>query len=408
MLHDLPEELLERVAGFVPSVDWARASGACQRFSRVQPRRMDVIPRNMAAVRWYTKHWQRAEAVSLNLDMLDVGSSELCEVLDRGAESLWLTRIDELCIRGLADAFYDRPTWLEIMLTGAWRVQRLVLSAWSIDGLPALSHLRHLVLNIRDEFSSQVCSCIEGLKELETLSIVGGREWSPSSIPALDLSGCRSLRAAHFVYVAPEELIGAPEGSWIMLHRAAKLSLQRWASYGQICTAACMSILTLRSSTFSFPCPWLTFLKIETGGGGVGIMGGPLVISGAMPNLRVLDISCTQVSLRIEALLRLRRLSIDVQAITGLFIRDITLLTEQMVVLEVTGRPSTGTKSTLDDLLAAFRASSKSWRALEDVGWRHIDSVRKLLSQDEHPLACTCGGACLNCLKDAGLLQSFC
>lgn len=413
MFHNLPEEILQIVVEHMSSSDWARARGSCKSFSKVQPRQVALFPQSMAAVRWCTKLWEQADIIALNLGLLDIESAELCDILERGIVMLSRS-VAELKIVGLDT---DRTTclaWLDSMLSKATCLQRLVLAADTIYTLPSFSQLQHLVLYVEAELMKQACSSIEGMKRLETISITGIHQDScaQATIPALDLKGCRNLRAACFWYAMPEALLGAPEGCWIMMECHVEMMLHCWDGYSQFCTGVLMHDVALKPLILSLPCPWLTYLDIKNIGLSRGVETS-ILISGAMPYLCVLKIHCGVLSLRIETSAHLRILEIYAPCIMEFFVRDIAALTDHMVSLRLYGRvnpESVLAQEFVNKLKAAFKEKLVKGEIMDDVGWKHVEPIQDLLSgqarSGSQEKACACGGSCLYCLINLGVLQS--
>ncbi len=409
MLQNLPGELLQCIAGHLSNTEWARARGCCRSFSQVQLRQICLLPESMAALRWCTKVWQEAVSIDLDVGHLDLGSSELSQVLERGQGNMFYPGIVELCIRGLetADTGDEDMVWLEMILSKACAVQKLVLHTGTISSLPTFSHLRHLVLYAQDEIRSQACLAIGNLESLETISICGFFETTETIIPALDLRGCRNLKAAHFNEAAPEELLGAPEGCWLIMECRYETIMQRWEKYSQVCTGVRMEWVTQPPAILSVPCPFLTCLEIYSNGNRIDDRIS-IVISGPMPTLRLLDIQCLDLSLRIESSLRLHRLKIKARNIDELLVRDVSALTVQMNTLIVEGTVRSVVPMVhfcIEELLAAFAVKKRSRGTSEVVTWRHVEPVHAMLSKDVEQLECMCGGACFKCLRRSGIFD---
>lgn len=415
MWHDLPDGVLQIIAEHMRSQDWAKARGACQTFARVQPRRLALFPSSMAALRWCTKLWQQADSVALNLGHLDIGSSEVCQILERGARSLQESRLAELCIEGIdlaclgdTDEIMYETEWLTAILWNARSLQRLVLRCECITKFPVLSQLRHLVLHVYQDISRQACSSIEELTSLETISIrMLMDDIVDSSLPALDLSACKSLAAVDLQYVVPEKLLGVPIGCLVrMLYVSDGFPNEALRSLCQVCTGISLRPHGMVDTTpwcamLCLSWPWLTSLEIDTSLI-FDQLGVPLILGGAMPWLRSLTITSFHLVLRIEAPIHLQQLIITTHRICELAVEDLPVLVDEMATLTV--RPWFGEKSiTVHDsgyseLLNAYAAS---------VLRRGISDVVKMV-QLEHsapPSECACGGACLDCLRELGVLR---
>ncbi len=343
------------------------------------------------------------------------------QVLEEGARCISLEKLTEVCIGGLhTGETGDEPLpWLNSILTRAASLRALVLSAprgGRINSLPVGSQLRHLAIHVSNGMSEQACLSIEALKSLETISITSPPSFLPIHTPALDLRGCRHLRAAYFRYAVPETLVGVPDGCRLMVECDLEVAMPRWESYSQMCTGICVNDLRLPRAIFNLPCPKLTQMEL-TSIGHVGLFTASIVIGNSVPHLRVLKVHCFDVALRIEASVQLRHLSIHVEMLDELFISDISKTTKDMTSLRLSIKTnSTGSAlvvardSVLSQLKAALVAKSAQVRSKENARWLDVEYFCSESSKHDLYPRCRCliddGGACIDCLMDAGIIKS--
>lgn len=409
MFQDLPEELLLEVVSNLSSREWAKARGSCRRFSELQPRKIALAPANMAMVRWCTSLWRRTSSIALHLYQLELSSSELSQILERGASQLEQSRITELHLEGLGavGAECESMAWLDNILMGAYNLQRLILGAKSINMLPKFSHLQHVVLQFESEMSEQACSSLQGLVHLETISMKCTSFFEHSvRMPAIDLRGCNSLKAAYFDAVAPDAVVGAPQNCWTMIKCSAAIGIENWSSYSHTCAGLALFGERLPSIVLGPPCLQLTYLRIDAME--IGKPQAPVVISGAMPKLQYLELICCDLSVKFETALRPRVFKLVVGTAHELSIMDQPSFLERMGTLTL--HVTNWSNPALGGLHAAFAAkllaeALQLQDAVNDAP-PHAQAIRSLPAGEQSPGCCVCGGACLPCLRKAGVLQA--
>ena len=353
------------------------------------------------------------------MGLLDPGSAELCQILERGASSLQGTRLAELCIQGMdtdglgGDGHFGEMRWLAAILENARSLQRLVLSCGCIGKFPVLLQLRHLVLHIHEDISRQACLSLEGLTCLETISIrMMSATMADTSLPAMNLSACKKLAAVHLQYVVPEKL-GVPTGCLVKMDCVSDdFPDESLWNLCQVCTGFMLEPRGLLDTApwldmLCMSWPWLTSLEIDT----TRILcqsGVPLVFGGAMPRLQYLNITSIYLVLEIEAPIHLQRLVIRTRRINELTVHDLPVLVDKMTTLTVKPwfRESfiTVLDSSYDELVSAYTASL----CRRGISYKHDCVTNMVLTEGYEPYPeCACGGACIDCLRKVGKLQPY-
>ena len=279
----------------------------------------------------------------------------------------------------------------------------------------------------------QACDAIGNLPMLETLCISGARYTLETigdamyslAMPALDLRGCRRLRAAAFLNAVPARL-QLPDNGCRCSMEAAAVSLNGWWDRGpQCCDAVTVDADERRHSSESLgkwlttPFAWLTRLNIacET----------LSACSIDLPALRELHMNAKRhISVTFRGPLRLTALSIVTHALESFGFDSPEGLAQHLGWFHIRIQRDGGGAAFLQPLLDArkarglrrwhmqetYRSSHPCHKAGQDGRW----DVRAVLAYFPTPFAatleekprgrCWCGGACHECLKAAGVMRA--
>jgi hypothetical protein len=342
------------------------------------------------ALLWAAKHWQGARRILIHLEALPGHSYRLMQALVDGAPQLGDVREVAFVVEGHLHKLPSRQLTaaLAVMLSQARSLQRLRLCLTTLEMLPAMPRLVHLVLEAEDlllmygdpplDASHSWPAAMQALAAslqavcgtLQTLSLAGGccddkplAWYETTMIGALHLSGCHCLRALNLHRILPAEL-SAPEGCKVTLscsvapREAAEgrdwqdppiVPPWGWASWGAVHSFRLCSYSECDwDAGLTLPCcRHLTVLRLDLTVGdledgirhvNLGKPGGPVVIGRAMPQLQHLYVQARDVHVSLRTLQPLQSLVLWAEGDLSVSARDLACLVRDLTCFYVRTR----------------------------------------------------------------------
>lgn len=159
----LPDDIWQRIASYLPSRAWVRVSRTCRTMHLVQPPQISLEVRSEADMSWVQKHWGQAQNITLTWPKEDVP----CTMAHNAAS---LTALQALQVAMKDEWNPANPMFMTWVLAKASSLRLLSLKKPTALALPPIQNLRHLIMD-SNEFPVTVCTAIRQLRMLQTLRL---------------------------------------------------------------------------------------------------------------------------------------------------------------------------------------------------------------------------------------------
>lgn len=233
----LPLEAWKLVADHMSTKEWCRVRHTCRTMADVQPRRITLRLTSVDHFKWVAEHWAEADVMKIDCDPEGPFPRYLEDVSTK-----WLEKYSSGCqltLRWLHISFspmnwdgsesisepdgakydpYYYLVWLIEIIASAPQLSLLHIKDMGINGLPGMSRLKHLLLDIKSPLTQGDCSHLQELASLETLYVAQncGIDTMSFYLPALDLRSCTCLRAVMLCRLSIGTL-QVPEGCMVSM-----------------------------------------------------------------------------------------------------------------------------------------------------------------------------------------------
>lgn len=160
----LPVDVWQQIATFLPTKDWVKLSGINQMTFTVQPERILLSGLTAQSLEWVQRRWGEARGLNIEAD-----SMELPWVMDHQASSP--SNLLEFRVAVKEKFSSSCATFLTWLLAHSPALRLLSLVGKDTFVLPPLTNLRHLRL-YADSFENGTLASLGHLRNLRTLSLV--------------------------------------------------------------------------------------------------------------------------------------------------------------------------------------------------------------------------------------------